>query len=384
MKSDSNARAWGWTRWYPLIWLVFVGYPLAALFAEPRALLEYLYGALLLLGFVAVFIWGFMSTRWVNTENPGAYRHQSLIGMGVSYAIMLLLVPVIGWNGIGMLIYAGSFAGVQRSALPAVASVLVSFLFSGVLVLLGELPLVVAASMTFFTIVAAIGNHVGYREALASLHLRRSRDEVARVAKIAERERIARDLHDLLGHTLSVIVLKSELASRLAERDPARAITEIRDVERIARDSLQQVRSAVRGYRSAGLESELASVRLACEAAGLKLELYLEPLELEWAAEQTLSFVLREAVTNAIRHANAKTLWVSLEHAGSDVRLSVWDDGSGRITDGNGVQGMKERVAAANGTLEVHTEHKGVTATLPLTTNTRASDALGLEGKARA
>jgi two-component system, NarL family, sensor histidine kinase DesK len=384
MQNEVNARAWSWTRWYPLIWLIFLGYPLAALFSKPRALLEYLYGALLLVVFVAVFIWGFMSTRWINTENPGPYRVESLIGMGVSYALMLLLVPVISWNGIGMLIYAGSFAGVQRSALPAALSVLVSLLVSGTLVLLEGMPFVVAASMTFFTIVAAVGNQIGYREALAALHLRRSRDEVARVAKIAERERIARDLHDLLGHTLSVIVLKSELASRLAERDPARAAQEIRDVERIARDSLHEVRSAVRGYRSAGLEAELASMRLACEAAGLRLELYLEPLELEWAAEQTLSFVLREAVTNAIRHANAKTLWVSLERAGEAVRLSVWDDGSGRIVDGNGVQGMKERVVAANGNFEVNAEHKGVTATLPLMTEARAPDALGLEGKARA
>ncbi|NJK45937.1 MAG: sensor histidine kinase, partial [Pleurocapsa sp. SU_196_0] len=220
--------------------------------------------------------------------------------------------------------------------------------------------------MIFFTITAAFGNHVSYREIITANRLRRSQLEVERVARIAERERIARDLHDLLGHTLSVIVLKSELASRLADRDPPRAATEIRDVERIARESLQEVRSAVRGYRSAGLEAEFASVRLACEAAGLKLELYLVPVELEWASEQAFSYVLRESVTNTIRHANARTLWVSLERVGNNAQLSLWDDGSGRITENNGVRGMRERLEALGGTLQINATHKGIIATLPV------------------
>ncbi len=136
-------------------------------------------------------------------------------------------------------------------------------------------------------------------------------------------------------------MLKSELASRLAEKDPAQTVQEIRDVERIARESLQEVRSAVRGYHSSGLKGELDGVCLACEAANLKLELYRVPLELEWALEQTLAFVLCEAVTNAVRHAGAKRLWVSLERVGEKVRLSIWDDGSGHILEGNGIRGMR-------------------------------------------
>jgi two-component system, NarL family, sensor histidine kinase DesK len=368
-----------WARLFNLLWLGFLIFPVAALLEHPRSTLEYLYVTLILLGFVTTFVWVFFWLRWVtNADGQPLYRIPALIGMGVCYATMLLLLPVISWNGIGMLIYAGSFAGTQRSFKPGAAAIAISVITVVPLVLLQEIQPWIGAMMFFFTVVAAIGNHLSYREAVSNMRLRRSQEEVARIAKIAERERIARDLHDLLGHTLSVIVLKSELASRLSEKNPARAAIEIRDVERIARESLQEVRSAVRGYRSAGLEAEFASVRLACEAAGLKLELYLEPVELEWGAEQTLSFVMREAVTNAIRHAKAKTLWISLERAPAGVRLSVWDDGSGRIAEGNGVQGMRERVTQAGGKFEFSAEHKGVTVTLPLEENAGMGAAAGV------
>src|ERR1035437_1941890 len=127
------------------------------------------------------------------------------------------------------------------------------------------------------------------------------------LAKVAERERIARDLHDLLGHTLSVIVLKSELASRLSASDPARAANEIRDVERISRDALTQVRAAVRGYQSAGFAQELRAAQETLETAGLRVESEVEAPSLSPAQEGVLALALREAVTNVIRHAQAST-----------------------------------------------------------------------------
>jgi len=361
---SSRPRRGHW-RWFSLVWLAWMIIPVLAVFDSPRSALEYLYMFALVGVFVGVFVWSFFGQRWVESSTR-AYRVASLVGMGTSYALLGLMFPVIGWSGIGMLIYAGSFAGTQRSFWPSGVAIFISGMVSLALVLTAKLSWLEASSLLFFTIVATLGNHLSYREAIISRSLERSQEEVARVAKIAERERIARDLHDLLGHTLSVIVLKSELASRLAEKDPARAAKEIRDVERIARESLQEVRSAVRGYRSSGLEGELGGVRLACEAANLKLELYQVPLELEWALEQTLAFVLREAVTNAIRHAGAKRLWVSLERAGQGVRLSIWDDGSGRILEGNGIRGMRERVQALGGSLELDARGKGVTALVGL------------------
>jgi two-component system sensor histidine kinase DesK len=233
-------------------------------------------------------------------------------------------------------------------------------------------------------VVATIGNQISYREALSTRALARSQQEVARIAKVAERERIARDLHDLLGHTLSVIVLKSELASRLAEKNPARAAKEIREVERIARESLQEVRSAVRGYRSAGLEAEFANVSLALEAAQVKLEQFIQPVELEWAHEQALAFCLRESVTNVIRHARAKRCWINLEQRSDSVLLEIWDDGGGKIKFGNGVRGMRERTEALGGTLETTTSagYAGISLKIPLSSlEVKAVAAgLGLEG----
>jgi two-component system, NarL family, sensor histidine kinase DesK len=233
------------------------------------------------------------------------------------------------------------------------------------LAVFGRIELILALTMLIFSAVAAMTNHTSYREFEVQAKLRRSQEEVARVAKIAERERIARDLHDLLGHTLSVIVLKSELASRLSSKNPQKAALEISEVERIARDALQEVRSAVRGYRSAGLEAELQNVRLACEAANIKLEVWTVPLELSWQQEQALALALREATTNAVRHSEAKTLWVSLESGHRQVRLSVWDDGAGQILEGNGIRGIRERMASIGGRLELDRQNKGFTVTAP-------------------
>jgi two-component system, NarL family, sensor histidine kinase DesK len=359
-----GSRRTGWQRWFPLVWLAFMIYPIVGLFEPPRSTLEIVYGLLIMFAFILVFLWAFF---WPHDEPrffQTPYRPPSLVAMIASYVTLGLLWGLVGGNAVGLVIYAGSFAGFQRSPKPAIASIVIALGFAVWLGLSGAGWFI--WSIPFFTLVAALGNHASHREMIVRRQLAQSRQEVERVAKIAERERIARDLHDLLGHTLSVIVLKSELASKLAERDPARATKEIREIERIARESLQEVRSAVRGYRSTGLEGELASVALACEAAQIKCETYIAPLELEWAAEQTFSFVLREAVTNAIRHAKARTLWISLERAGDWARLSIWDDGSGRITVGNGVRGMRERLESVGGRLEINADHKGVTALLPL------------------
>ena len=351
-----------WQRWFPLVWLVFIAFPIVGLLNTPRPPLETLYGLVLLLGFVLVFLWVFF---WPHRETfylERPYRMPSVVGMIVSYAVFGLLWPLVEYGAIGLLIYAGSMAGFQRSLKPALLSIAVALVFTTALAL--QSPGWLIWSVAFYTLVAAIGNHSSYGQMIAHKIIERSRAEVVSIAKVAERERIARDLHDLLGHTLSVIVLKSELASRLADKDPARAITEIRDVERIARDALSEVRSAVRGMRQTGLEAELQNVRLACDAAGLKLESYLEPLTLHSANEQTLSFALREAVTNVIRHANASVVTISLERRSGTVRLTVADDGSGAICDGNGLRGMRERLELSGGTLTV--SDKRLIASLPL------------------
>ncbi len=198
------------------------------------------------------------------------------------------------------------------------------------------------------------GSVIHVRElAQTNARLSLSQQEVSRLARIAERERIARDLHDLLGHTLSVITLKSELAAKLTDRDPQRAAEEIRDVERISRKALKEVRSAVAGYRAETLMSEVANARSALEAAGVDLDCGSEPPELAPLHESVLALALREAVTNVIRHARARRCRIAFEKDDSDVRLEVEDDGGGSdAPEGAGLAGMRERVASLGGRVE--------------------------------
>jgi two-component system sensor histidine kinase DesK len=183
--------------------------------------------------------------------------------------------------------------------------------------------------------------------------LLRAQEDTERMAKIAERERISRDLHDLLGHTLSVIVLKSELASRLTATSPELAAEEIRDVERISREALAEVRAAVRGYRSVGFESELRAARQVLETAGVQVESEVEPAALSPTQENVVALALREAVTNVLRHAEATSCRLSLRSNREFCELEVADNGrGGRHREGSGLAGMRERVEALGGALE--------------------------------
>jgi two-component system sensor histidine kinase DesK len=213
--------------------------------------------------------------------------------------------------------------------------------------------------------------------------LKLSYDEVRRLAALAERERIGRDLHDLLGHTLSLVALKSELAGKLMGRDPTAAGREISEVTRVARDALTQVRSAVTGIRAAGLAAELASARLLLESDAVAFQYTLTPIALPQALEIVLAMTVREAVTNIQRHARAQCAQVALLMEGDDVVLRIDDDGrGGAIAPGNGLCGMRERIEALGGSLRVDSGPKRGTrieARLPLPREDRtAADAHGI------
>ena len=184
--------------------------------------------------------------------------------------------------------------------------------------------------------------------------LRKANEEIEHLAKVAERERIARDLHDVLGHTLSVITLKSELAGKLMDRDPARAGKEIREVEQISRQALSDVRDAIRGYRAQGLSAELAQAKSTLETAGLTVQCdAATTMKLPAMHESVLSLAVREAVTNVVRHAQAHTCRMRIEQQNGSCRLEIQDDGVGiSSVEGNGLRGMRERVEMLGGTLE--------------------------------
>jgi two-component system sensor histidine kinase DesK len=192
--------------------------------------------------------------------------------------------------------------------------------------------------------------------------LRLSHEEVRRLAATAERERIGRDLHDLLGHTLSLITLKLELSRKLFDRDPAAAKSEVEEAERVARHALAEVRSAVSGIRATDLAAELASARLLLESSRVHLDYDHPPADLPEDVERGLALILREAVTNIARHAEASSAKIDIlrEHAG--VRMLIGDNGRGGIDrDGNGLCGMRERVRALGGILEIESPRHGGT-----------------------
>jgi len=218
------------------------------------------------------------------------------------------------------------------------------------------------AIAAFFLLVGAISNTWIAKQKWMNTKLAMAQEEIEQLAAVAERERIARDLHDVLGHTLSVIVLKAELAGRLMERDPKRAAAEIADVESTARTALAEVREAIGGYRAKGLAAELAAARRTLDAAGVTLTYEADAQAAERALEATeetvLSLAVREAVTNIVRHAEATECRMRLTTTGDGFHaLLVEDNGCHAVThEGNGLRGMRERVQALGGRFSLKSE----------------------------
>ena len=184
--------------------------------------------------------------------------------------------------------------------------------------------------------------------------LKLSQDEVRRLAATAERERIGRDLHDLLGHTLSLITLKLELSRKLFDRDADAARRELEEAENVARHALAEVRSAVTGIRSTDLAAELASARLLLESSAVHLDYSALPSSLPMDVERSLALIIREAVTNIHRHAGATEASVRFETSAEKLDMQISDNGrGGQSAEGNGICGMRERIRALGGTLTI-------------------------------
>ena len=208
--------------------------------------------------------------------------------------------------------------------------------------------------IAIFLVVVIGGGNIYFAERhRAENKLRAVLEENVALAAVAERERIARDLHDVLGHTLSVIVLKAELAYRLVNADPARAANEMADVEKTARTALAEIREAIGGYRSRGLAAEIEAARHTLDSAGVTLVAESIPAntaKLSPQEETALSLALREAVTNIVRHARATTCRLRFVNEDGRRRLVVEDDGQHAVArEGNGLRGMRERVESLGG-----------------------------------
>ncbi|MEU6751135.1 sensor histidine kinase [Spirillospora sp. NPDC046719] len=214
----------------------------------------------------------------------------------------------------------------------------------------GALPVIAVTSLSLGLMM------VGFRHARTLVQqLRVARGEVARLAAADERLRIARDLHDLLGHSLSLIVLKSELARRLGERDTDRAMAEVRDIESVARQSLADVRAAISGYRRRDLTGELDGARAVLAAAEIEAEVRTSGTPLPDQVDGLFGWAVREGVTNVVRHARARRVTITVGRADGAATLEIVDDGCGRPGEGHapghGLEGLAERVADAGGTV---------------------------------
>jgi two-component system sensor histidine kinase DesK len=344
--------------WSPLLWVIY----LAFFFMQPVIdhvslkiwLLDGLGAVLFLLLYFGLFV----------LSNPRALVH--IAGM----VLLGLLYQPINGGASTFFIYAAAmlpfcvesqaaaWAGLLAVGAIGAAEGLLLHVGGWQLFYLALFPIIIGAGNTFF----AERNRMNRK-------LRKANEEIEHLAKVAERERIARDLHDVLGHTLSVITLKSELAGKLIERDPQRAGKEIREVEEISRQALSEVRDAIRGYRSKGLLAEIAQAKCTLETAGVAVRCDASTMvKLPAMQEGVLTMAVREAVTNVVRHAHAQTCCLRLEQQNGACRLEIEDDGrGGPHAEGNGLRGMRERVEMLGGTLRRDSQTgTRLTITLPL------------------
>ena len=210
---------------------------------------------------------------------------------------------------------------------------------------------------SYVLIIVAIGTMMTAfnRQIRANRELQAARHELARLAVTEERLRIARDLHDLLGHSLSVINLKSELAAKLVEQDAKRAAAELVDIQAVGRQALAEVRDAVQGYRQLALDEALAGARTALSAAGIEYELEEAPAELPADVEEVFAWAVREGTTNVVRHSRAAHCAVRIRDGAGEATLEVDDDGASPPAEpqaGSGLTGLAERAARLRGRLE--------------------------------
>ncbi|MFL6247030.1 MAG: sensor histidine kinase [Thermoanaerobaculia bacterium] len=342
--------------WTPYAWLIYIVPFLLTPFIDARQNNPAAF-ALYALGLIA-FVFLYFRSYWVSGR-------ELVLVAAATLALGLAFWPISLGAG-AFFIYAAGMIGMLDSPRWAVRGVIVIELITIAEALILRRQLWDASWPVVFVLIVG-GINIHYREVgRTNARLRLAQDEVEHMAKLAERERIARDLHDLLGHTLSLVILKSELASKLAERDPERSRDEIRDVERIAREALAEVRAAVSGYRTSGLAAEVQRARNTLATAGVRLDADGTSRKLPPAQEAVLCLALREAVTNIVRHSGARNARLTIDANDTSCTLSIADDGrGGNAPFGSGLSGMRERVDLLGGTL-TRTGSNGTTLTVTL------------------
>ncbi|MDH6487530.1 histidine kinase [Streptomyces sp. SAI-127] len=340
------------------IWLVYLSAPVSDLVHGGHGVVAAVLGWLGLAIFVAWYL-----ALLFRTGRRNAVEFV-LVSLAVLSAESTLLVLTLGREWLVLFVYVSIASGaalplrLARWTIPVASA-----LMAGLALLVADGTEYIGALL----IPALLGGFAmtGVRELVrTTIELREARARVAQLAANEERLRLARDLHDLLGHSLSLITLKSELAGRMLPAHPDKAAQQVADIEQVSRQALVDVREAVTGYRRARLAAELAGAQVALTAAGVSAALPADPdlTGVPEESESALAWALREAVTNVVRHSGARGCTVELLHRqtldGPRLELTVEDDGSGGAGNGpgngpgNGLAGLTERLEKAGGTLE--------------------------------
>lgn len=356
MVSSWTAARRVWQRALGLVWIVFLAFPIYYYFASPRSAAERTAVVVLLAAFVAVYVYFYGFAGAFTSRAGPAVLAMTAISTGLT-----LLGPTTLSYTLTYCVIAAAFGFPWRQGLAAVVAITA---WTVLLAALERAPWTALLIITGFQLTMGVWMLGIGHIVRSNIQLNRAREEVARLAVAEERLRFARDLHDLLGHSLTQIVLKAELAGRLAANAPERSAVQVRDIEVVARQALREVREAVAGYRQPSLDQELAGVRSTLAAAGFQV--HVEPLvrPLPTPVDATLGWALREGVTNVLRHSQAAHVAISLRCENGSVRLELTDDGVGAGADrpfqpGNGLLGLSERVAARQGEAEFGPRSEG-------------------------
>ena len=326
------------------LWLVFLVDAVVQVLIRDQSLLSKVVGLLGIATFCAAYI--LLPPYFFEGRLPDRGR---AILVAAMFCLATALLPLTGQAGLSMYVYVAVVAITLLDTRPALAVV------AGLLILAPLLQVVVpswpnsfwidlpiaTASAAVFGVVSLIKRNI----ALARAH-----EQLKEMAVEQERARFARDLHDLLGHSLTVIAIKSELARRVMTNDPDRAAAEVADIERLSREALVDVRATVAGYREVTLAAEISSARSALDAAGVHAELPSAVDDVPGERRELFGWVLREGVTNVVRHSDASWVRVSV----SARTVEIVDDGSGPATsvEGSGLAGLRERLAEVGGRLD--------------------------------
>ncbi|GAA5035567.1 sensor histidine kinase [Terrabacter aeriphilus] len=333
------------------VWLVFLVFPVIALVGTPRPVWQVVVGLALVVVFAVTYVVGSTHLERLGRQPATTRRAVGILALLLACTVGSALI--IGANSLGFLPFVVAFA---MFALPIPAAIGVGVVATFVAGAAAVVTDPGEGTWSVAIIVFAVGVMTGGVRVVSDRgeeYERLSRD----LAIVEERERVARDVHDVLGHSLTVVTVKAELAERLVDLDPERAKAELAEIQALSRQALAEIRATVGGLRVARLGDELASARTALSGAGIEGHVPDDPSAVDPRHRTVLAWVLREATTNVVRHSDADACWVEL----ASNRLVVRDDGRGlgERPEGNGIRGLRERVEAAGGRIAIATGPEG-------------------------